>query len=114
MTDFVDGMHLPTVRALLDLLTVDDCDGGFSYNRPNDYGVVTLRWWSGKGDPRERFAGEKQMGRYHTPTGDEMRPTGVVFLNQKAVRALAKQAAAEQKRRAKAAEKSPKKGLAAR
>lgn len=94
MSDFVDGMHLPTIRAMLNLLSVDTEADGFRYNEPNNSGRVKLTWWSGKGDPGERFAGEVQMARYACPSGYEMRPTGTVLLNDRAARALAKQAAA--------------------
>jgi len=104
-----DGFHAPTVRAMLDLLTVDSGDNGFSYNVANDYGVVRLQWWSGKGDPFERFAGEPLTSTYGTKDGGtEVRQNGRYRLNNKAVAALMRELKSRQKHKSKLAQKSAK------
>lgn len=90
-SEFVDGLHVPTVRAMLDLLMVDGSDAGFYYNPPNDYGVIHFTWHSGKGDPRKRFAGQAQTSKYMLRDGStEVRPNGNYQLNDKAVKAMIK------------------------
>lgn len=102
-------LHAPTVRAMLDLLTVDSGDRGFYYNEANNYGVVRLQWWTGKGDPFKRFADASLTSTYRTPDGGtEIRPNGRYILNSKAVSALMREMKSRQKHREKLAQK-PKK-----
>lgn len=95
--DFINGFHVPTVRAVLDLLSIDTQSEGFYYNKPNDYGVIKCTLFSGKGDPFEKYAGEELKARYvvrgttgTSKTEYEMRGTGIYKLNEAGVKMVLK------------------------
>lgn len=93
-----DGLHLPTIRAVLKLLQVNSDDRGFYFNESNNYGHVKLSWWSGPGDPFKQFAGEALMSEYRTREGGvETRPNGAYLLNEAAVQKIAQQISEQRK-----------------
>jgi hypothetical protein len=74
-----------TVRAVLDLFEVEGYD--FYYNSPNNYGVITLKLFSGAGNPFDQYRGRATRGMFYDPklgTGVE-RDTGRYMLNDAAV-----------------------------
>jgi hypothetical protein len=73
-----------TVRAVLDLLHIEG--SGFIHNEPNDYGVIDVSLFVGKGDPWALYRGEELTGRFaKRGGGTEVRPTGLHKLNEAAV-----------------------------
>lgn len=64
-----------TVRAVLDLMSIEGCD--FYFNEINDYGCITMKLFTGRGDAG-RFAGEEQTALFL----DGVRGTGYYRLNE--------------------------------
>lgn len=81
----LEKAKLKAAQELLLGLTAEASD--FYYNKPNDYGVVTLKASTGKGDPFEGFCGEALLGEYQ----DGIKPNGLYRLSPKAVKTILKQ-----------------------
>lgn len=73
-----------TIRAVLDLFSVEGSD--FYFNEANNYGCITMKLFTGEGDPFVRFRGEAEMGEYgKRGGGTEVRPTGCYSLNDRLI-----------------------------
>lgn len=90
--------HMPTIRALLDLFQVDGNSDGWSYNHSNDYGVIYLKLWTGKGSPWPQFFGLEIEHEYAIGnTGKtEIRGSGTYKLNEAAAQLIARKIAGEE------------------
>lgn len=68
------------IKAAQEVLLGMTAEGSdFYYNRPNDYGRVSLSLSTGKGDPMENCCGDKMLGEY----GDGVRPSGLYRIDPK-------------------------------
>lgn len=76
----VERIRREAVRDVLSLFAPEGAD--FYHNEPNDYGCITLRLWTGEGNP-EKFQGEKEMAEYGPKR--EVRWSGRYKLNEAAV-----------------------------
>lgn len=82
----LEKAKLKAAQELLLGLTAEASD--FYYNRPNDYGVVTLKVLNtGPGDPFEKFLGDALLSEY--PSG--VKPSGLYRLAPKAAKTILKQ-----------------------
>lgn len=63
-----------TVRAVLDLMSIEGCD--FYFNEYNNYGCITMKLFTGEGDAGQ-FAGEERTRQFR----DGVRGTGYYRLN---------------------------------
>lgn len=68
-----------TVRALLDLMSIDGCD--FYHNEPNDYGYITMTLFTGSGSAID-FMGEERMLNL---AGGAVRGSGYFGINEAGV-----------------------------
>jgi hypothetical protein len=73
------------LRALFNLIPIDGSD--FYYNEPNDYGVVTMHWFCGEGDPSQLYRGVERQAQYF----DGTRETDTYYLNDAAIDQMLKQ-----------------------
>lgn len=79
LEDFVENI----VRELVSKLEVDGSE--FHYNQPNDYGSVTVTFFTGQGDPWRTMCGEEIMAEF---SDGGLRGTGRYRLNENFVQYL--------------------------
>lgn len=68
--------HRPTVRALMDLFSIEGCN--FYHNEPNNYGAITGTIFTGRG-PADNFRGKEHTAKF---AGGQVRGTGYFKLNE--------------------------------
>lgn len=73
-----------TVRAVLDLLSIEGAD--FDHNKANDRGTITSTLFTGPGDPWVLYRGASEFGNFMQRDGTTVRrETGRYHLNDAAV-----------------------------
>lgn len=70
------------VREIVNTMEVEASE--FYYNEPNDYGAVTVTFFTGSGDPWNNIRGEETQAQFH----DGYRGTGRYKLNDNFVKYL--------------------------